>query len=185
MLGTMNIKTTGRFLGAVAILAGAPLYAQQAPRCSDLFDDAQRLACYDAAFGKPSRAPAGNAAAPSTSAPAARAGVTAPASVAAPSPAPVVRAAPVAPVAAPAPAPAATPEPAAQPLVGTSSVTQVSRTANGRFIATLENGQVWAQLERDPTAEVQVGDQVTVRKASLGSYMMVTRSGVRTRVRLQ
>jgi hypothetical protein len=77
------------------------------------------------------------------------------------------------------------PRPVAQPVIGTSSVTQVSRTANGRFIATLDNGQVWAQLERDTTAEVQVGDQVTVRKASLGSYMMVTRSGVRTRVHLQ
>ena len=160
----------------------APLHAQQAPRCSDLFDDAQRLACYDAAFGKPSRTPAGGStSAPSVTAPAARSAVTA--SPSASSPAPVVRAAPVAPVAVP--APAAAPAPAAQPLVGTSAVTQVARTANGRFVVTLDNGQVWAQLERDPAAEVQTGDQVTVRKASLGSYMMVTKSGVRTRVRLQ
>ncbi len=69
-------------------------------------------------------------------------------------------------------------------MVGTSSVTRVTRTANGRFIATLDNGQVWAQLERDTTAEVEVGDTVEVRKASLGSFMMVTKAGARTRVRL-
>jgi hypothetical protein len=179
MLENMKKNIPGRFVGAVAILAVASqVHAQQAPRCSDLFDDAQRLACYDAAFGKPSRTPAGGStAAPSASAPVTRSAATALPSAPASSPAP---AAPVA-----VPAPAAAPALAAQPLVGTSAVTQVARTANGRFVVTLDNGQVWGQLERDPTAEVQIGDKVTVRKASLGSYMMVTKSGVRTRVHLQ
>jgi hypothetical protein len=173
----MNKNNLGRFFGVVATLAAAPhVHAQQAPRCSDLFDDAQRLACYDAAFGKPAR-PAGAAAAP-------RAPVAAPAAPAT-TPAPTVRAAPVAPPAAAPPAPVAPSAAPAAPAAKNVSagISEVARRADGRFVVTLNNGQVWSQLERDAAAEVAVGDEVTVREGMLGSYFLTTRAGVRTRVK--
>ena len=47
----------------------------------------------------------------------------------------------------------------------------------------MDNGLVWSQLERDTTAEVAVGDTVTVRAGVLGSYILTTRGGVRTKVK--
>jgi hypothetical protein len=174
----MNKNIPGRVYGAVALLAVAPhLYAQQAPRCSDLYDDAQRLACYDAAFGKPARPSA--AAAATSRAPAAPA--------VAPAAAPVVRASPASAPAAVAPAaPVAPPAPRAaaeRPKSVSAGITGVTRRADGRFVATLDNGQVWSQLERDPAAEVAAGDNVTVRRGMLGSYILITTRGVQTKVK--
>jgi hypothetical protein len=166
----MNKNTPGRIYGAVALLAVAPhLYAQQAPRCSDLYDDAQRLACYDAAFGKPARS--------SSAAAAPRAPAAAPASASTAPPA--VRAAPVAPPAAVAqPAPRA----AAEPKNVSATISEVARRADGRFVVTLDNGQVWAQLERDTAVEVAAGDKVTVRRGMLGSNILVNRAGLQAKV---
>ena len=156
--------------------------AQQAPRCSDLFDDVQRLACYDAAFGKPVRP--GNASSP---APVAQAPV-APAQSQAP-----VQASTPAPVRAPAaPAPGARIAPVLEapraeraPSSLVAAISALRTLADERFVVTLDNGQVWEQLERDRTAEVKVGDRVTVRKAALGSFVLVTANKVQTKVRLR
>jgi hypothetical protein len=133
---------------AVLLLMGslsAALAADAVPRCSGLFDDAQRLACYDAQFGKPVRIASAPQAAPQ----------------------------------------AAVQVPAVPPReeTVTSRITAVSRISNDRFLVTLDNGQKWTQLERDSSVEVQIGDTVKVRPAMLGSWMLETRSGVRTRVR--
>jgi hypothetical protein len=40
--------------------------------------------------------------------------------------------------------------------------------ADGRFIATLENGQKWLQLEKDSRAEVKVGETVTLKPMMFG-----------------
>jgi hypothetical protein len=132
--------------------------AEASPRCSSVFDDSQRLACYDAQFGKPRRPDAAQ-----------------PASHAAPVP---VAVAPVSPTAPTAPA---TPMPRVELI--TSRVTAVNRIAGDRFLFTLDNGQAWTQLERDPNVQVEVGDTVKIRRAMLGSWMLETRDGVRTRVR--
>jgi hypothetical protein len=87
---------------------------------------------------------------------------------------------PVRPVAAQPPQ-AAAPAPA-KPV--SARITEVSRILNDRFAITLDNGQVWTQLERDLSAEVHAGDTVQIRPALLGSWMLETRGGVRTRVRL-
>jgi hypothetical protein len=167
----MNKNTQGRFFGALAILAVAPhVHAQQAPRCSDLYDDAQRLACYDAAFGKPTRSAAAVAAPRAPTAPAA------PATVPAPTPAPAVRTAP-------APVAPATPAAEKLPKNVSAAISEVGRRADGRFVVTLDNGQVWSQLERDMAAQVAIGDAVTVRQGMLGSYILITRSGVQTKVK--
>jgi hypothetical protein len=54
-------------------------------------------------------------------------------------------------------------------------VSKFSRTGLGRAIFTLDNGQVWTQIEGD-TIEVRdakPGDEVTVEKAFFGSYSLV------------
>ncbi len=167
---------------ALLALVAAPLTVQGAEvshGCAVVTDDAQRLACYDMTFGKP----AATRAAP----PAARA----PAPVAAP-PAPPPAAATLAPaVTAPAAAPAPTPTPAAKakqpplPASFNAVVRTLELTASRRYVATLDNGQVWVQLERDPQFELQQGAAVTIRRAMLGSYILTAPSGLTTRVRLQ
>lgn len=157
-----NTLAIGAAVAALLALPSLTLGAGS-PRCSDIFDDAQRLACYDGAFGKPAR-PVG--AAPSAS---------------------VAPAAPVAQRLAPVPAPAvaAPVQPAAkakdEPVSG--QVVAVGRLPNDRFSVTLDNGQLWTQLERDLAAEVRVGDTVSIRPGMLGSWMLETRGGVKTRVK--
>jgi hypothetical protein len=169
----MNARTRLLISGS-AILLVAPLVAgaAQAPRCSDLYDDAQRLACYDAAFGKPVRPGA---------APQAPATVQAPAAVQAPARAPVAPA----PGARIAPPPPAAPPAEQAPSSLTAAIASVRRISDERFVVTLDNGQVWEQLERDRAAEVKVGDRVTVRKAMLGSFVLVTANKIQTKVRLR
>jgi hypothetical protein len=145
----------GAAVASLLALSGNAL-AAQSHSCSDVFDDAQRLACYDSAFGKPAR-PAGAALAvpaPATAPPVAPA-------VQRQAPAPVAKEAPVA-----------------------GLIAAVGRLSNERFAITLDNGQVWMQLERDLSAEVRVGDTVQIKPAMLGSWMLETRGGVKTRVKL-
>jgi hypothetical protein len=110
-------------------------------RCAELRDDAERLACYDAEFGKPTAA-----------------------------------------VSTPAPAAGGAPP---QPEIAsvTSVVAAVARKRDGRFLITLANGQVWAQSELESKASVEAGDTVTVRRASFGSYLIVTKAGIATRAK--
>jgi hypothetical protein len=142
--------------------------------CASLPDDAQRLACYDSAFGKPvaNASPAVTRAQPSA--------------VPQPSPAPQMKAPSVA-VAPPPPSPMPPPVPAKpredEPTSWTAPVTAVDRLSDGRFVATLGNGQVWTQLETDSRADIRVGDTVAIKRAVLGSYMLSTSGGYRVRVR--
>lgn len=174
MLAGMKNKYIVVSLGAaaVALLASQAPAADGTRRCFEIYEDAARLACYDALFGKPAR-PAG---ATQTAAPA-QATPSAPAVPAAP---PVVSRA-AAPAAAPVPPAQPTSRPNDAPVTG--RIVSVSRLSGDRFAITLDNGQVWTQLERDPAAEVRVGDTVSIKPAMLGSWMLETRGGVRTRVR--
>jgi hypothetical protein len=65
----------------------------------------------------------------------------------------------------------------------TATVTAVERGAQGRFVATLDNGEVWAQTEITSKVDVAVGDVVKVRRASFGSYLLTGRQGIATRVK--
>ena len=64
-----------------------------------------------------------------------------------------------------------------------ATVVQLSVRSNGRFIVTLDNGTVWSQSQNKSDVRVAVGDNITLKKASLGSYLLVTRDGVSTRVK--
>lgn len=55
---------------------------------------------------------------------------------------------------------------------------------NGVFTATLDNGQVWIQSERDSRVQIDVGQTVTVRRATFGSYLMSNGEGIAARVKL-
>jgi hypothetical protein len=62
-----------------------------------------------------------------------------------------------------------------------SKISAVSRKPTGELIMTLDNGQVW--IERAGTsAGVKVGDVVSIRPASLGSFLMTGPSGRAARV---
>ena len=155
--------TASAAVAALLAVSSQAFAAEGTRRCFEIYDDPQRLACYDSLFGKPVRPGAAQLPAPA-----------------------VVTADPTPPAAAPrvaAPPPAKAPAPApAQPVTG--RITAVSRLANDRFAITLDNGQVWTQLERDLSAEVSAGDTVQIRPAMLGSWMLETQGGVKTRVRL-
>ena len=52
-----------------------------------------------------------------------------------------------------------------------------------RLRLTLANGQVWDQVEAVPSFQPRAGDPITVRQASLGSYLLRGRVGAPVRAR--
>jgi hypothetical protein len=160
---------------ACAWSASAPAADQARHPCAEVSDDSRRLACYDTEFGRPGHVPDRPAA-----------------------PAPAVAAAAGA-AAGPSAAPAAAvdadfglskwakrsqnPEAAKAPQRITARILQVERQRDGRFVVTLDNEQVWRQIETMSRARVAVGDEVTIREAALGSFLLVTAGDVATRVR--
>jgi hypothetical protein len=63
-----------------------------------------------------------------------------------------------------------------------ATVTGISRRGFGELVVTLDNGQVWAELAADPDFDLEVGNQVTIKRASLGSFLMINPSKRSTRV---
>jgi hypothetical protein len=167
----MKIRTRFLVAGVVGSLAiPFALHAAEPQRCNDLFDDAQRLACYDAAFGKPTHTAAAANAPVAPMAPAAAAATATVATAAATAPA----AAKTGTTSGSAPA---------LPQTFKSPVTALGKSADGRFIATLENGQQWLQLEHDSRVELKVGESVTLNKMVMGNYEMTTHTGYTLRVK--
>jgi hypothetical protein len=64
-------------------------------------------------------------------------------------------------------------------------VLNVSKQGYGQeaLRVTLDNGQIWAQAESVTHARIRKGDTITIRKASLGSFLLVTASDATMRVR--
>jgi hypothetical protein len=132
---------SGLRLAAALMICSQVHAAGPVHRCAELGDDAERLACYDAEFGKPSAG-------------------------------------------APTPAPAAGGTPQKPEIASVKSVVAaVTHKRDGRFLVTLANGQIWEQSELESKASVEAGDAVTVRRASFGSYLLVTKAGIATRVK--
>jgi hypothetical protein len=65
----------------------------------------------------------------------------------------------------------------------TEKVASVGHRPTGELVVTLANGQVWVQIESGSRAQVGAGQTVRIHKASLGSYLLVTPTGIATRVR--
>jgi hypothetical protein len=141
-------------LVGLTIIAGPALSAdaqlESARRCTQIKDSLERLVCFDKAFAA--------AAAPA---------------------APIVAAAPT-----PAPAPAATPalgdeqvkrpegKQDESPLEVDATVTAMKGLPGDLARITLDNGQVWEQLQASVRFDVRVGDTVRIKKGALGSYRM-------------
>jgi hypothetical protein len=183
-----------RFALSAAILAtcaagGAPAKGTDvrnalAP-CIDISSSADRLACYDKLAGRVS-APKALAAAPSAASPAAA------------SPSPAAPAAVASVAAAPAPTAAPTEEDfgrskvrkartaassGAPPEVKsiTAKVAAFGRSPNRRSQITLDNGQIW-EYQDDPDPLLSIGDSVTIKRATLGSFILLTPTKLSHRV---
>ena len=159
-------------------------------QCSSIANTAERLACYDKLAG---RAPAKSL----PSSPAAVAPAAAPVSAAPAASAPAA-AAPAA--ATPVPAGAsnandfglskvqkeradgAASSPPAQIKSITVRVTGFRKGPSGRPRVLFDNGQTW-EYEEDGDYLLAIGDSVTIRRASLGSFLLVTPSKLVHRVR--
>jgi hypothetical protein len=66
------------------------------------------------------------------------------------------------------------------------TVARVRVSALGYHTFEMENGQVWTQVEPESARNVRAGDAVTIRRAALGSFRLVSsRGGTGHRVRRQ
>jgi hypothetical protein len=63
-----------------------------------------------------------------------------------------------------------------QAEVLTAKVTELSTLAHGEVLLTLDNGQVWQQKRGDRGMRIKVGDEVTIRRATLGSFLLTTQA---------
>jgi hypothetical protein len=149
--------------------------------CAKLSDDQARLACFDreAAAQTAHEGHAAATAAAATAAPAAAAvGVAAAAPAAATAAAPVAAAPKLSEEQKMGLTPARIQElekpPGAPPPLKELSLKIQSNTTdgNGHQVFTLENGQVWRQVEPDTRFSVHPGDTVTISHGVLGSYFM-------------
>jgi hypothetical protein len=120
---------------AAACAAAVSRASEGSHPCASIVDDADRLECYDAAFGAPST--------PANGAEKTR----------------------------------------DKPAFSFTAVIGGLERRGGRFVATLDNGQVWSQTETNTRIEVRVGDSVTIRRGALGSYLLSNAAGLATRVK--
>lgn len=169
---------------AVMAVAGGVVVAAQPSgealqRCAQVKDSLERLVCYD-------RAAAAGAAMPAAPVPPSMAPSAA-------SPAPAVQ---VASPAVPAPVVAA---PAVRefgdetvkrtekervatsgPTSLTALVAEMKEYRRNVYLLTLDNGQIWQQMDMDSLFTVKVGDTVQIEKGKLGGYRMARTSDGRS-----
>jgi hypothetical protein len=63
-----------------------------------------------------------------------------------------------------------------------AQVTKVSTKPHGELVVTLENGQVWTEIQTNSGARVKAGDRVAIKPGALGSFLLVAPNGRSTRV---
>jgi hypothetical protein len=56
----------------------------------------------------------------------------------------------------------------------TAKVTELATLPHGELVLTLDNGQVWQQKPGDRAMRIKVGDEVTIRPASLRSFLLTS-----------
>jgi hypothetical protein len=64
----------------------------------------------------------------------------------------------------------------------TAKITAISRRARGQLILTLDNDQVWAEKEPSTYFPVKIGDTVSIKARSLGSFQLTGAGGRTTQV---
>lgn len=152
-----------------AIAADADDLRHAVSLCAAVTKPDDRLACYDRLAGRP----AAVSAAPLTPHAATPTPTPTPALTAAHTPAPVQdfglspqQKAPV----------------ASEIQTITATVTAFGHGSNGRVLVGLDNGESW-EIEDGADALLSVGDSVKIRRASLGSFLMITPAKLSHRVR--
>ena len=160
-------------LGALPSPAAAEAISTKLAHCATIATTESRLACYDA-LARRSAEGATTSAVPAPASPAALAPAAAARVTSAPAPG-------LAPVAAPDPAEAArnfglsslqlhaAPQ---EPQSVEAHVTQVTVDQALRNYVVLDNGQTWASTDGD--LQLDSGELVTVKRAALGSFMLVS-----------
>ena len=190
----MRVNQSWWSLLVTSCVATSATYAATSPQaCTTIADDAQRLACYDSAFGHTSAA---EVATPSRAAASAAGSGAAAAANATPEATSAAAVSPAAQATA-----ASTPRVEATDDFGltqqaqrdragivavesiSAQVTQVDRNAADRLVVTLDNGQVWVQSESTSRIRVKPGDAITIKRAALGSFMLVTAQDRSTRAK--
>ena len=63
-----------------------------------------------------------------------------------------------------------------------AQVTKVSTKPHGELVVTLENGQVWTEIQTNSGARVKAGDRVAIKAGALGSFLLVAPNGRSTKV---
>lgn len=63
-----------------------------------------------------------------------------------------------------------------------AQVTKVSVKPHGELVVTLENGQVWTEIQTNSGARVKAGDRVAIKAGALGSFLLVAPNGRSTKV---
>ena len=154
--------------------------------CRALTDSATRLACFDRETAALAAAPAAPLAATSPAAPVAGTpAVAAPQGTASAPAAPAVQAAPVlsaqqsfglsgSAIAAHEEAAGARPQKLAKLE---ARVVALALAGNGRTLFTLDNTQVWEQIESDGDMLAKLGDSATISRGLLGSYWLQLKNG--------
>lgn len=59
----------------------------------------------------------------------------------------------------------------------TGTVVSLSRSSGGMLTLTLDNEQVWRQTDADVSPTIEIGDSVTISRASLGTFRLVDKRG--------
>lgn len=150
---------------ALALVCSAAMAQTELPQefatCSRIQNNGERLACYDRAVAYLSQPADKQAVAPSAEA---SFGLQAGAPQAA--------------------AVAAEEESASSEISSiTARVTELGADREGRKVVTLDNGQTWRELSKSSFVSLNVGDEVTINRAALGSFRMSTSGGRPLRVR--
>jgi hypothetical protein len=148
-------------LASSATLAQTPLPAEFVS-CSRIQTNGERLACYDRAVAYLSE-PAGTKAAAPT-----------------PETSFGLQASVPQPPAAAVPAEAAKSEEVSSI---TARVTEITSDREGKKVVALDNGQTWRELGKTGFITLKTGDEVTISRAALGSFMMSVPNGKPLRVR--
>jgi len=52
------------------------------------------------------------------------------------------------------------------------TISAVRQLPAGQYLLTLENGQIWRELEAKRRSRYRVGDEVTIRRRALGSFVL-------------
>jgi hypothetical protein len=63
------------------------------------------------------------------------------------------------------------------------TIKSIGRRATGEQVFQTADDQTWVEVEPTSRVRVEPGETVTIRKAALGSYLLVTSGRVGTKVR--